>query len=49
MKAAQNRTGFASAASHDSHDVTPGGRPAAQLERSTLLPEPADPTTTVSR
>jgi hypothetical protein len=49
MKAAQNRTGLTSAASHDSQDVTPGARAAAQLDSSTLLPTPADPTTTVSR
>ena len=49
MKPAQNRTGSASASSHDSQDVTPGCRAAAQLDSSTLLPAPADPTTTVSR
>ena len=46
---AQNRTGLASASSHDSQAVTSGGRAAAQLDSSTLLPAPADPTTTVSR
>ena len=35
--------------SQDSQDVVPGGRAAAQLDSSTLLPAPADPTTTVSR
>src|SRR5207302_1056672 len=49
MKPAQNRTGSASASSHDSQDVSPAGRVAAQLDKSTLLPAPADPTTTVSR
>jgi hypothetical protein len=49
MNPAQNRTGLASAPSHDSQDVTPAGRAAAQLDNSTLLPAPADPTTTVSR
>src|SRR5580693_1709759 len=49
MKPVQNRTGFTSASSHDSHDVAPSCRAAAQLDRSTLLPAPADPTTTVSR
>ena len=49
MKPAQKRTGLASASSHDSQEVTPGDRAAAQLESSTLLPAPADPTTTVSR
>ena len=49
MKPAQNRTGSASALSHDSQDVMPGGRAAAQSASSTLLPAPADPTTTVSR
>src|SRR5690242_21817580 len=49
MNPVQNRTGLASASSHDSQDVTPGGRPAAQLDSSTLLPAPADPSTTVSR
>src|SRR5262245_24511763 len=49
MKPAQKRTGSASALSHDSHDVTPGGLAAAQLDSSTLLPAPADPTTTVRR
>ena len=45
----QKRTGSASASSHDSQDVTPGGLAAAQLDSSTLLPAPADPTTTVRR
>ena len=49
MKAVQNRTGSASASSHDNQDVTPPSRVAAQLDSSTLLPAPADPTTTVSR
>ena len=49
MNPAQNLTGSASASSHDSHDVTAGCRAAAQLDNSTLLPAPADPTTTVSR
>jgi hypothetical protein len=49
MNPAQKRTGLASAPSHDSQDVTPGARVAAQLDSSTLLPAPADPTTTVSR
>src|SRR5450755_2292275 len=49
MKAVQNRTGSASASSQDSHDVTPASRAAAQLDKSTLLPAPADPTTTVRR
>ena len=46
---AQNRTGSASARSQDSQAVAPGGRAAAQLDSSTLLPAPAEPTTTVSR
>jgi hypothetical protein len=49
MNPAQKRTGSASASSHESHDVTPPSRVAAQLDNSTLLPAPADPTTTVSR
>ena len=49
MKPAQNRTGSASARSQDNQDVAPGGRAAAQSASSTLLPAPADPTTTVSR
>ena len=49
MNPAQNRTGLASALSQDSQDVVPAGRAAAQLDSSTLLPAPADPTTTVSR
>jgi hypothetical protein len=49
MKPAQKRVGSASASSQDSHDVTAGPRAAAQLDRSALLPAPADPTTTVSR
>src|ERR1700749_3731430 len=49
MNPVQNRAGLASASSHDSQDVTPGGRAAAQLDSSTLLPAPADPSTTVSR
>ena len=49
MKPVQKRTGSASASSQDSQDVTPTCRLAAQLDSSTLLPAPADPTTTVSR
>jgi len=49
MNPLQKRAGLASASSQDSHEVTPGGRAAAQLDSSTLLPAPADPTTTVSR
>ena len=49
MNPAQKRTGSASASSHESQDVTPPGRVAAQLDKSTLLPAPADPTTTVRR
>ena len=49
MKPTQKRTGSASAFSHDSQEVRPGGLVAAQLDSSTLLPAPADPTTTVSR
>ena len=49
MKPVQNRTASASAPSHDSQKVTPRGRVAAQLDSSTLLPVPADPTTTVRR
>src|SRR2546422_590496 len=49
IKPAQNRAGSASALSQDNQDVAPGGRAAAQSESSTLLPAPADPTTTVSR
>jgi len=49
MNAVQNRTGLASPRSHDSQAVVPAGRAAAQLDSSTLLPEPADPTTTVRR
>src|SRR6516162_11774231 len=45
----QKRTGLTSALSQDSQEVTPGGRAAAQLDSSTLLPAPADPTTTVRR
>src|SRR6185295_9663821 len=41
--------GSVSARSQDSQEVTPGGRAAAQSASSTLLPAPADPTTTVSR
>jgi len=48
-KPLQKRAGSASALPHDSQAVAPGGRAAAQLDRSTLLPAPADPTTTVSR
>src|SRR5580700_5035664 len=49
MNPLQNRTGLASAPSHESQEVTPGGRVAVQLDSSTLLPAPADPTTTVRR
>jgi hypothetical protein len=49
MKPVQKRTGSASASSQDSQDVTPACRLAAQFDSSTLLPAPADPTTTVSR
>ena len=49
MNPVQKRTGSASASSHDSQDVTPPSRVAAQLDKSTLLPAPADPTTTVRR
>jgi hypothetical protein len=49
MNPAQNRTGSASALSQDSHDVTAGDLASTQLDSSTLLPAPADPTTTVSR
>jgi hypothetical protein len=49
MNPAQNRAGSASASSHDSHAVAAGCRAAAQLDKSTLLPAPADPTTTVRR
>jgi hypothetical protein len=49
MKPVQKRTGSASASSQDSQEVIPRGRVAAQLDSSTLLPAPADPTTTVSR
>src|SRR2546423_14648920 len=49
MNPVQKRTGSASASSHDSQDVTPPSRVAAQLDNSTLLPAPADPTTTVRR
>src|SRR5215467_6124897 len=49
MNPVQNRTGLASPRSQDSQAVAPGGRVAAQLDSRTLLPEPADPTTTVSR
>jgi type IV secretory pathway TrbL component len=48
-KLAQNRAGSASALSHESQDVMPGGRAAAQSASSTVLPAPADPATTVSR
>ena len=49
MNPPQNRTGSASALSQDNQEVTPGGRAAAQSASSTVLPAPADPTTTVSR
>src|SRR6478672_1773641 len=49
MNPVQNRTGSASARSHDNQNVLPGGRAAAQSAISTLLPAPAEPTTTVSR
>src|SRR5207244_5319111 len=46
MNPAQKRTGSASASSHESQDVTPPGRVAAQLDKSTLLPAPPDAPTT---
>src|SRR4249920_3669662 len=49
MKPAQNRTGSASALSHDNQETAPAGLAAAQLDSSTLLPAPAGPTTTVRR
>lgn len=49
MNPVQKRTGSASASSHESQDVAPRSRVAAQLDKSTLLPAPADPTTTVRR
>jgi hypothetical protein len=49
MNADQNRTGSASARLHASQEVVPGGLVAAQLDSSTLLPDPAEPTTMVSR
>ena len=49
MNPAQNRTGSSSALSHDNQEVTREGRAAAQSASSTVLPAPADPTTTVSR
>jgi hypothetical protein len=49
MNPAQNLSGSASARSQDNQEVTPGGRAAAQPASSTVLPAPADPTTTVSR
>ena len=49
MKPVQNRTGSASARSQDSQDVTSDALACAQLDSSTLLPAPADPTTTVRR
>src|SRR5690348_2385232 len=49
MNPVQKRTGSESASSHESQDVTPPCRVAAQLDKSTLLPAPADPTTTVRR
>jgi hypothetical protein len=49
MNPVQKRTGSASASSHESQDVAPRSRIAAQLDNSTLLPTPADPTTTVRR
>src|SRR4029077_1507995 len=45
MKPVQKRTGSASASSHDNQAVVSAGRVAAQLDSSTLLPAPADPTT----
>jgi hypothetical protein len=48
-KASPDRAGSASALSHESQDVMPGGRAAAQSASSTVLPAPADPATTVSR
>ena len=49
MNPVQKRSGLASAPSHDSQDVTPGGRVSVQLDSRTLLPAPAEPTTTVRR
>ena len=49
MKPLQKRTGLTSALSQDSQEVAPGGLAAAQFDSSTLLPVPADPTTTVRR
>ena len=49
MKPDQKRTGSVSALSQDSQEVTPGHRVAAQFDSSTLLPDPAEPTTTVRR
>ena len=49
MEPAQKRTGSASAPSQDSQDVTSGALTSDQLDSSTLLPAPADPTTTVRR
>jgi hypothetical protein len=49
MNPVQKRTGSTSASSHESQDVTPPSRVAVQLDKSTLLPAPADPTTTVRR
>jgi hypothetical protein len=43
MNPDQNRTGLASASSHDSQAVTSGSRAATQLDNSTLFPAPADP------
>ncbi len=49
MKPDQKRTGSMSALSQDSQEVTPAGLVAAQFDSSTLLPDPAEPTTTVRR
>ena len=49
MKPDQKRTGSVSALSQDSQEVTPGRLVAAQFDSSTLLPDPAEPTTTVRR
>jgi hypothetical protein len=49
MNPVQKRTGSASASSQESQDVAPASRVATQLDSSTLLPAPAEPTTTVSR
>ena len=47
--AKQKRRGVASASSQASHTVDRAGRVAAQVATRTLLPEPADPVTSVNR